>query len=131
MNVSLTDSLADGGVVVGLARKPPPSPGTPKDDSDKSERSFEVGDYVSLDLAHYRFAADSLGPSKKLNMKFAGNFPVVAVHRPRAVEIRLPAYASTRRPILQLPHCAHFLLVVSPMASARSSEPLTLLRATR
>ena len=32
MNVSLTDSLADGGVVVGLARKPPPSPGTPKDE---------------------------------------------------------------------------------------------------
>ena len=32
MNVSLKDSLADGGVVVGLARKPPPSPGTPKDE---------------------------------------------------------------------------------------------------
>ena len=31
MNVSLTDSLVDGGVVVGLARKPPPSPGTQKD----------------------------------------------------------------------------------------------------
>ena len=31
MNVSLTDSLVDGGVVVGLARKPPPSPGTLKD----------------------------------------------------------------------------------------------------
>ena len=31
MNVSLTDSLGDGGVVVGLARKPPPSPGTQKD----------------------------------------------------------------------------------------------------
>ena len=57
------------------------------------DRRFQVGDYVSVDLTHYRFAADSLGPSKKLNMKFAGSFPVVAVHSPRASEIRRPSYA--------------------------------------
>ena len=46
-----------------------------------------------LELSHYKFAAEALGPAKKLNQKFAGAFPVVAVHSPRAIEIRLPTYA--------------------------------------
>ena len=46
-----------------------------------------------LELSHYKFAAEALGPAKKLHQKYAGSFPVVAVHSPRAIEIRLPAYA--------------------------------------
>jgi hypothetical protein len=49
-----------------------------------------------IDLSHYKFAADALGPAKKLRQKFAGSFPVVAVHSPSAIEIRLPAYAHGR-----------------------------------
>ncbi len=34
----------------------------------EAKQRFKVGDYVMIDLSHYKFAADALGPAKKLRI---------------------------------------------------------------
>lgn len=46
-------------------------------DNNRSERSFEVGDMVYLNMQHYRLAAFAPRQSLELNSKFYGPFRIM------------------------------------------------------
>ncbi len=55
-------------------------------------RVYEVGDFVKLKLDHIQLPVWTVAKCKKLRGKYFGSFPVVAVHSPLAIELRLPAW---------------------------------------
>ena len=57
-------------------------------------RQYQVGDYVRLKLDHIQLPVWSVSKCKKLRGKYFGPFPVVAVHSPIAIELRLPKWLS-------------------------------------
>ena len=62
----------------------------------RPQRTFEVGDYVMLRLDHIQLPVWSVAKCKKLRGKYFGSFPVVAVHSPLAIELRLPSWMHVR-----------------------------------
>lgn len=58
----------------------------------RPDRVYEEGDYVRLSLEHLQIPAWALSKCSKLRGKYFGSFPVVAVHSPIAIEVRLPAW---------------------------------------
>jgi hypothetical protein len=51
---------------------------------------------VKLKLGHYKMPEYMVGKASKLRQKYFGNFAVVAVHSPTAIELRLPEYMHIR-----------------------------------
>lgn len=68
----------------------------------RPQRQFQVGDYVKLKLDHIQLPVWTVSKCKKLRGKYFGSFPVVAVHSPIAIEIRLPKWMHGRAPHLAL-----------------------------
>jgi hypothetical protein len=56
----------------------------------RPHRQYEVGDYVRLKLDHLQLPVWTVSKCRKLRGKYVGSFPVVAVHSPIAIEVRLP-----------------------------------------
>ena len=62
------------------------------ENANRPARMYQVGDYVKLKLDHIQLPVWSVSKCKKLRGKYFGSFPVVAVHSPLAIELRLPKW---------------------------------------
>ena len=60
------------------------------------DQQYRVGDVVKLKLGHYKMPEYMVGKASKLRQRYFGNFEVVAVHSPNAIEIHLPKYMHVR-----------------------------------
>ena len=62
------------------------------DNANRPSQVYRVGDYVMLKLDHIQLPVWTVAKCRKLRGKYFGAFPVVAVHSPLAIELRLPAW---------------------------------------
>eukprot|EP01046_Picozoa_sp_COSAG06_P035536 COSAG06_NODE_3828_length_4861_cov_4.239605_4_plen_195_part_00 len=58
----------------------------------RPQRQYEVGDHVRLKLDHLQLPVCTVSKCRKLRGKYVGSFPVVVVHSPIAIEVRLPTW---------------------------------------
>jgi len=62
------------------------------ENANRPDRQYQVGDCVMLKLDHIQLPVWTVSKCKKLRGKYFGAFPVVAVHSPLAIEVRLPKW---------------------------------------
>ena len=59
------------------------------ENQNRTDKTYQVGDHVRLKLDHIQLPVWAVSKCRKLRGKFFGPFPVVAVHSPIAIELRL------------------------------------------
>ena len=63
-----------------------------RENATRPEATYAEGDYVRLSLAHIQLPVWAVSKCRKLRGKYFGAFPIVAVHSPLAIELRLPTW---------------------------------------